>query len=444
MKTVFITSFHVLISRNILQTAVLRKLLEAEAHLVLIVPSGKVSFFQKEFADERISIVGVTVPKKKGEALLTFLSIALVGVENHLIRDLKTEGSYLRYYVAHFVHAVCGRLFFFHRVIRLLARWYLHTDAFDALFTRYTPDLVFATDIFYREDSALITMANARKIPAIGMVRSWDNATTKGVLLCAPEQILVTNQIIKDELVAIHHVQREHIVVTGIPHYDYVLQPPSLSREDFCAKLGLDPKKKIVLFAPGGRILYQHDADFLSVFARLLDTGSFLEPLQFIVRPPPTDTVDTSTVSGDSRFVLDIPGVSITGRKKENEMSKNDQRHLHDSLYHCDVVITPASTMIIDGMVYNHPVVVLGFDPLTNPSDPIAKFSSYVHLRKLLGSGLVTVSRSETDFVRDMNEALDTPDAHRDERDEVMRRYTYRLDGESGKRVAEAVLLALH
>lgn len=443
MKTIVITSFHALISRNILQASVLDRILEAGHRVVLVVPEAKIAFFKEQFADPRVVVHGVSVRKRRLEDLMLLVGFGLVGTENHIVRGWKTEGAYVRYALCHTINKLCSRFFFLQRAVRLFARAYVRSHAYDSLFHTYAPDVVFTTDSFNREDAALLLEAERRGVRTVGMVRSWDNATTKGVLLSVPERVIVTNAVLKDELVTIHHISADIITVSGVPHYDMVRRPPTVTREQFCAELGLDPAKKIILYAPGGSILYKHDALILRTFKQLVDAGRFTFPVQFIIRFPPADSVDTSPVTGDPHFVVDDPGTRVTARKKESEMSRSDQEHLHNSLSHADIVLTLASTMIIDGTVYGKPTVVFGYDPEPNLPDPISKFVEYVHLKKLLGSGLITVSKNDDEFVRDINEYLKNPKMNQDKRDEVVRRYVRALDGQSGNLVAQAVLAML-
>lgn len=443
MKTVFITSFHALISRNILQTRILSDLLEAGLRVVLIVPSAKVSFFKKEFAHPNVCVEGVSVPKKTFEDALAFLSYPLVGVENHVIRGLKTEGSWLRYYFAHALHRLLSPFFFPHRLMRFFARTYLRTDAFNTLFETYKPDLIFTTDSFYREDRALIVEAKARGVKTIGMTRSWDNPTTKGVFLAVPDKIVATNDVVKEELVAIHHVPEETITVTGVPHYDVRPQASEEGRRVFFEELGLDSSKKTVLFAPGGKILYEHDDAILRTLKRLLDKGAFSEDIQFLVRIPPSDRIDTSPVEEDARFIIDDPGTNITGRKKESELSKKDSNRLEHSLLYSDVVLTLVSTMAIDGLVYGKPVIIFAYDAESGLTDPIEKMSKYMHFEKFLGTGQIAISHSETEFVEQMNRYLAHPEEGKEKRDALVRRYTYGLDGKASERVSVLLLREL-
>ena len=442
MKTVFISSFHALISRNILETEILPRI-AAKAKVVLLVPEGKVAYFKEEFGSERVSIEGVSAPKKPGEDEFLLWSMSLVGTENHIVRGWKTEGKRLRYYAAHFIHGAFGSFFPLHRLLRFFATTLFRSNAFDAAFAAHRPDLVFATDSFNREDRLLLIEAKRRGIPTVGMIRSWDNATTKGVFLSVPDRVLVTNEVLGEEMRAIHRVDAGRIEVTGIPHYDPRPAPTPEGKERFCREVGLDPLKKTILLAPGGKILYQHDRELLALLKRLVDTGRFEAPVQFLVRFPPGDTVDTSSIEGDPNFAVDDPGTNVTGRKKESEMSRKDNDRLADSLTYSDVVLTLASTMAIDGMVFGKPVVIFGFDPLPNLPDPMSKFSAYVHLRKFLGSGLITISRSEEELVEHLNTYLKNPAHDKEKREKLLARYAYALDGKSSERVATAVLGAL-
>ncbi len=438
MKTIFITSFHSLISRNILQTEILPILIKSNVRVVLIVPEQKISFYKKHFGNKSIIIKGVSIPKKRFENILYFISLSLVGVNNHIVDDLKTERRYLKYYLAHSVNLL-SRFFFLHKFLRFITKVYLRVDTFDLLFTQYQPNLVFATDIFYREDRALVIEAKRRNISAIGMVRSWDNATTKGVLLSVPNYLITPNNVLKEEMVSIHKVPAQKITITGVPHYD-LIKTDRTTREEFFEHMGLDPKKKTILFAPGGKILYKHDGEILAYLKKCVDSGAFNHPVQFLVRFPPGDTGDTQSVNGDVNFVIDHPGINVSGRKKDSEMTVDENDRLNDSIMYSDVVVTLVSTMVIDGTVFQKPVVVLSFEPKEELVDSIHKFIHVTHFKKLLNSQLVTVSRSSEEFVAHMNEYLDNPEKNKPQRDALIAQYAHVLDGNSARRVTEILL----
>lgn len=443
MKTILITSFHPLISRNILSAGVLKRLLDENIRIVLLVPQKKVQFFREHFIDKAVIIEGCEGLEKIGIRFFELVSLSLVGSENHIVYGWKTDGRYFRYYLAKVLYLLFSRFLFPRKILRWIFQIFYARNFAEDLFQKYNFDLVFATDIFGYEDSATLNTAKRHNVKTIGMVRSWDNATTKGVLLARPEQIIVTNGVLKKELEALHQFEEKSITITGIPHYDQMLDAPKISREDFFQEAGLHPERKTILFAPGGSIIYSHDRELLDLLQKSIEEQHFAHDVQIIVRFPPGDTVDVSTIEDDERFIIDRPGTGTTGKRKENEMSAKDNEHLMHSIHYSDVVVTLASTMIIDGMAMGKPVVVIGFDPQENLSDRISKFMRYPHLKKLLGSGLVTISADAKNFARDINRYINDPSLHIVQRKEIIRRYAYKLDGGAAVRVAEHVLKML-
>ncbi|MDP3956287.1 MAG: CDP-glycerol glycerophosphotransferase family protein [bacterium] len=439
MKTLIITSFHSLVSRNILHTGVLPFLLKRGLRIVLVVQSTKVDYFKEMFSQPEIKVVGVTVPHLRFEKLFTLVSMSIVGVENHKVWELKTQRKYVRFYFAIALNRLSRNAFWLHRLIRILSKSYLRTQVFDEMFSKYEPDLICTTDSFQRADAMLILTAKARGIKTLGMIRSWDNATTKGVLLSIPDRLLVPNPILKHELAELHRIPEEKVVVTGIPHYDAIINSRTLGREEFYTQMGLDPRKKTILFAPGGKILYEHDDAILANLRALKDARVFDKPVQFIVRFPPSDVVDISPVANDPDFIIDKPGVAVTGKRKEAELDRNENEHLNASLTYSDIVITLAPTMIIDAATFDLPTVVWAFDPIKNARDPIEKFARYVHLKKLFAKNVCSLAHSKNHFVELVNGYLKNPSLNKEKRDRIVDEYVYRLDGGSARRVAESI-----
>jgi CDP-glycerol glycerophosphotransferase (TagB/SpsB family) len=319
----------------------------------------------------------------------------------------------------------------------------LRTNVFDNLFSQYKPDLVVATDSFDRGDRLLLLEAERKHIKTLGMIRSWDNTTTKGVFIPTPNHIVVTNEVVGGELTKIHHVSTDRITVIGIPHYDKVKEKRQIAREDVFKEVGLDPNKKTIFFSPGGKILYKHDDEMLAFFKKLLDENKFDMPVQFLVSIQPGDTINTSVIENDERFIVYRFGTNVTGRRKENEIAPDENDRLNDFLYYCDMLVTLVSTMAIDGTVFNKPVIVFAFDPKPGLPDKMAKFGKYKHFEKFLGTGLVTTSYSVNEFVNQVNTFLKNPDINKKEREALLDLYTYKRDGKSSDRFADVILKEL-
>lgn len=442
MKTIFITCFHAHISRNVLQAGVLQRLCTPDVRVVILVPLAKQEYFTNALSNLPVVVEGVSIPEKRFESLIMLFAFGLFNIQNRVVRDWKRKKP-LMYTAAVLINHTLAHIPVTRAWLRACASQYLVTDVLDPLFLKYQPDLVVTTDSFYREDRAISITAKRRGIKTVGCIRSWDNATTKGVFLCSPDMVTVPTQVLKDELIDIHRVPADRITVTGWPHYDSVGSAPHVSRETFYTSLGLDPTRKTILFGPGGEILYQHDRQVLEMLKRLVDANAFAVPVQFLVRFPPGDVLDASPVEEHPHFIIDKPGTNVTGRKKESEITPEDNAHLEDSLYHSDIVLTLVSTLVIDGSVFDKPVVVLGFDVPGATAQSVTSFSVRLHFRKILGSGLLSVPKNEREFVDTMNAYLINPILNSEKRAELVSRYAYALDGRSAERMAEVILSAL-
>jgi len=437
MKTIIISSFHSLISRNILQTDIL-PLLSREYRIVILVFPQKEEYFKKYFESENVIIETVQMKRRLGTDVLKLISTSLVGVKNLYIRGLRSQGKYVLYFFARTIYILFGR-WYWPRL--MLSKWYKKRKSlgmFSEVFKKYSPSLVFVTDIYLYNDRELIKESRLSNIPVVGMVRSWDNVTTKGVLLEEPKHIIVQNDILKKELIYYNRINPENISVIGVPHYDSVNKDRSLPRDEFFDSLNLDAQKKTVLFSPAGKILYKDDGLVLSFLKHTNDRFYFEETMQFLVRFPPFDVADTDSVYNDTNFVIDIPARDVTGRRKENELSPDVADHLNNSLAYSDIVMTYASTMIIDAAVFDKPTIVIAFD-LPGAKDTVKKFATYLHLQKLFKTKLCTIVYSEKELVEAVNMYSKHPEKDYEKRKQIAELYGYKTDGESGKRVAEVV-----
>lgn len=439
MKTVAITCFHAHITRNILQAGVLDRLIDAGVQVVLLVPSKKVEYFNEVFARESVIIEGVDIPKKSLESMVMLFGFGLFNIQNRVVREWK-EKKWFMYAASVLINNTLAHFPILRVWLRALASEYLVTDVLDPIFKKYTPGVVVTTDSFYREDRAICITAKKRDLRTIGMIRSWDNATTKGVFLCSPHRITVPNQVLKEELMSIHRVDGDIVTVTGWPHYDSAKNGPYVSKEEFYSSMGLDPERKTILYGPGGNILYKHDPEVFAMLKRLVDSGAFSSPVQFLVRFPPGDDLDASIIEGHPNFIIDRPGTNITGRKKESEITTKDQEHLENTLHHSDLVLTLISTLVIDGAVFGKPSVIISFDVPGATKQSVSTFSVRLHFRKLLASGLVTAPKNEDELVESVNAYLSDPNFRKEEREELVSRYTYKVDGKSAERVANVIL----
>lgn len=440
MKTIFITSFHVLISRNILSTGLL-DMLAKEYRIVLCVPREKLDYFRKEFDGENIFFEGIDTTLYPRDLFFRKLALALTKTKALYIKKRSQffyDGRLFSFLGAVIPAYLCGNSRLCLYVLRTLDAFFEKHKTFGALFQKYAPALVFSTDVQNDLDVRLLQEARRARIRSVGMIRSWDNLSSKGVLRIRPDYLVVHNEIIRREAVFQNNFPEDKISVVGIPHYDnYISSPPKESRDDFFRRFGLDIQKKLIVYAPiGNRYIRDNKTDLLA-----LETLSAIDA-NILVRLPPTDRVNFEGFKSRKAYIaFDQPGTDAgaSGRKL-NEVSRDDDESLRATLTYADVVVTGPSTISIDACVFDIPIVIIGFD--NEPRvywDSLLRYYDYDYYRSVVESRGVTIVKNPQELLSVVREYLHNPSRDRAGRERVRKEQCYLLDGQSTERLGRVL-----
>lgn len=441
MKTVFITCFTGLIGRNILASDAFDRLkARSDLRLVIIAPESRAQILRREFGGERVAIEAVSTPPPAGrDRVWWVLATHLLPSGSREVQrrvKLARDRNYLDYVISRLI-GFFGAFRFVRRLFRRLAASFIATSEFEALFLHYRPDLVFATDVYTPYDVKLMRLAEKLGIPAVGMVRSWDNVTSKTFLVMQPEHMVAPTNLIRDELIRYGDVSPNRVLVSGIPHYERYLAEPRTPREVFFTKLGLDPRQKLILFTPPSEGYLRHDPVAPVVLRALEPLG-----VQVLVRFSLVGKVDLGDYRPPKHVVFDRPENSPDFL--EVHMNRAADQHLADSLYHADLVITWASTVIVDAVLFGKPVILVGFDAALRPyGESIQQYYDYDHQRRIIEMKGVRFARSAEELVGHVRAYLADPTLDLAMRQETRAEYCGKLDGHSGERLAQFLLARL-
>ncbi|RJQ36808.1 hypothetical protein C4552_02865 [Candidatus Parcubacteria bacterium] len=428
------TSFHVLISRNIISSPLLDALLaDGATRVVLLVPVEKQLFFLSEFLRPGLIIHPVAFASTRFEAALRYLALAATDTHSLAIKrktELGGRGALLV--------RLIGNRRWAQALIRQVSRWLAPREPFGAIVRAYRPDAVFATDVQQDADARLIEAARDAGVPTIGMVRSWDNLTAKGLVRTIPDTLVVNNELVAEEAARYHGIPRGALQVIGIPHYDRYGGAPPHARADFAARLGLRPDERFVLYAPtGDRYLGQNDLDgfVIRLLADALPAG-----WRIVVRLPPSDSM---------RIAADLPPAALVHRPgrqlgtgkgfKHNELTLEDDEVLRDSLAFAEVVVGGPSTILIDAAVYDTPAIAIAFDPTPNRPyyESIRRYYDYDHFASLRAAGGIRFAESPEELRKWIGRYCSDPELDRAGRARIVTQEAWRLDGGASARLAK-------
>ncbi len=436
-KTIFITSCHPLISRNIISTGILDLLLKNNSRVVLIVPIQKVDFFTKAFGREGVYVEGVNIKSSKREGFLKYLSLASLNTNTLNIKrktEMKGSGSFAKFLLSNFIS---------HFIIRKIEKYSYNNNLFGNLFKKYNPNSVFVTDIQNEIDISLLIEAQSNKIYTLGMVRSWDNLTSKGLIRVIPDRLIVWNEIVRDEAIRFHDIKKDNIVIVGIPHYDDYKKYDYSNKKTFFERIGADINKKIALVIPiGDRYLRDNtvDRDIVAILDKHLPQN-----FQILVRMPPGDYV-RELENKPNQFnrikVIYDRSYMATDNIKTTEIRKDDDIHLGQTLFWSDLVISGPSTVVIDSVYMNKPTILFGFDGYEKRDyyDSIRRYYDYDNFVPIIKSEGARYTVTIDDFVESVKKYIENPILDDDKRKDLVKKEVSVLDGNSTNKLFKVLI----
>jgi hypothetical protein len=318
------------------------------------------------------------------------------------------------------------------------------TRTFITLLRDLQPAVVFnGSHIHSPASSRPLAAARRLGIPTAGFIFSWDNLTSRGRIKDHYDYFLVWHRRMRDELLAYYpHISQDRVLVTGTPQFDFHFKPElALDRAEICRRIGLDPARPFILYTTGVSAHFPQEHRTVEAVARFIQR----------ITPAPQLVVRTY-IKGTSEEMnslarKNLPNVvfpPVMWKKDALTPMYEDIPMYNSLLRHCSLGINVASTVSLELMIYNKPIINLGFDPPGSHLDEWNRFERHLrldHYRPVAESGAVMVAKSTEDMEQMIQDALSNPGRQADARQCFLREtFGDTLDGNCARRVAEALL----
>ena len=317
---------------------------------------------------------------------------------------------------------------------------------FDKLFSELKPDLIFNTSHIHGEAADLpMRVAQKLNIPTAVFVFSWDNLTSRSRILVPYDFYIVWHQKMKDKLLDIYpELDSNKVYVTGTPQFDFHFKPEFyLSREELLTRFGGDPTRPYILYTTGMASDMPGEHLHIRSVINLIQEIKFAHQPQLIVRTYIKGTSDETKAIAKEK----IPGVifpQILWDKRWFVPYIEDLHNYSSLLRHTILGINAASTVSLELMMHDKPVINIAFDPpgcdLPNPLR-WARWYSFEHYRPVAESGSVMIARSVKDLAKMIDRGLTNPLEQSEARRQfIQSMFNGTLDGLAGRRVAERLV----
>jgi hypothetical protein len=300
-------------------------------------------------------------------------------------------------------------------------------------------------ETFY--DVPWLLAAGLLGIPRAVWIRSWDNITSKVGVLPDAETFIVWSELMARELRQYfpEYADRKVITIGALQFDGHRDSANIMTRHEFCGPMGLSPKKPIVLYCTGGPHILVNEHLVIQDLQKIASEMPKSTRPQILVRLHPYSW------NTDLRAYENLRQVCVWPRQKDAATMAggsttgliDDYKVMLSSFYHQAVNVNVASTVTLDSVVLDKPVINIAYDgpQKLHPSICARRVYRYDHYRHVVNSGAVSLAHSFDGLRRSLEQALIRPDLQHQQRQELVRLECGEVDGRAGERLADAIAI---
>ncbi|NRS89407.1 CDP-glycerol glycerophosphotransferase (TagB/SpsB family) [Flavobacterium sp. 7E] len=286
------------------------------------------------------------------------------------------------------------------------------------------------------------------KIAVSSFIFSWDNLSSKGRMLGTFDSFLVWSDLMKKELLYFYpKVKASKVKVVGTPQFEpYIMDKYQMDKEIFYTNFNLNKSKKIICYSCADSSIGANDALVIRSIIMAIRENNMNTTCQLLVR--------TSPAEGPARFdvlknefpeiIWNYPKWVLTRENHAESWSQRipsdqDIKDLRAILQYADLNVNMCSTMSLDFMLFDKPVINTVFGNDENGLYDDQRFLNYDHYKKVIDSGAVTIATTKEELIAQINEALDKSSLRSQQRKNLVKlQISHDLKGTS-KRIAQTL-----
>jgi hypothetical protein len=304
------------------------------------------------------------------------------------------------------------------------------------------PDAVFCLTPFLADEEMTVRVCASRGIPTCTSILSFDNLTTRSWIPIVFDQYMVWNSHNEQQLRRGYpEAGARPVAVVGSPQFDFYWDPTYIWEDrHWRNKLALPADRPIILFGGGYFSCAPHEPQFLQQLDDAIERGEIVREAIILFRRHPVDPITRwEPVLRKAKYIVhDDPwalGEKVLGH---TNIKREDIQKLASTLYHCKVHVNVASTLSIDGAIFDRQQVGPAYDESPGRKYHRAAYECYMqeHFAPIAHSGGVDIVRSSQELIAQVQAGLTDSANGREGRKRLLREICTFDDGKSTGRVA--------
>ena len=322
------------------------------------------------------------------------------------------------------------------------------TVGYRELLIRENFDLLFFTHQRPPFIAPLVYQAEKLNVKTASFIFSWDNLASKGRMAANFNYYLVWSDLMKSELQQFYSaVKSENIEVVGTPQFEpYVLDHYKVSREEFISRFQLNSNFKTICFSCGDIATSKNDELYIEIIANAIKEGE-IKKVNLIIRTSPAeDPIRFSEYVEKFPFIKwNYPKWNLSRENHQESWSQRipsieDVKDLRSLLEYSDVNINMLSTMSLDFIQFDKPVINTVFGNSKNGLYDDQRFLNYAHIENVVNSKATKIVKSKEELVDAINLYLENHKLDSENRKQLLQLQVSKPLQRTGKRIAETLL----
>ena len=289
------------------------------------------------------------------------------------------------------------------------------TQKYKSLLKQSKTEILFFTHQRPPFIAPIIEAARQCGIKTSAFIFSWDNLVSKGRMAGNFDAYIVWSNLMKDEMLHFYpSVKPEQVHIGGTPQFEpYVMDIYITPANEFFNRFELDKNKPTLCFSCGDISTSKNDELYITEILNAILNNEISQSVNFIVRTSPAEAPERFlALAQQFPFVKWNFPKWIYAREGHPESwtqripTSEDVKNLRAILEYCDVNINMCSTMSLDFMQFDKPVINPVFGTDTNGLYNDQRFLKYAHYERVVNSGAVTIAKNRQELINAINVAL--------------------------------------
>ena len=475
-KTIFISAYRNVSVRYILYSKIFPTLRKQGYRIIIFLKDNDLGHYREQLGEENVIFEPVLFDQAYTQLRTGRLQSLLLLVRRCMSGSSKdfentTDHAYfylqeqelstsfkgaIRFQLIKFIAEAGRRIPLLRKAVLTLESFFFPGEMYDNFFHKYHPQMLITSSIGYMIDPYFMRAAKRHDCKVISIIHSWDNTSTKDYRGADPDHVIVWNEIMKREVNVFHDIPEKRISLGGIAHWDFYFDGSykPTSKQEFLQLHGFPKDRKILFYGTSAFVNFPRTFDAVEKLLNQIQSNCFEEPVQLLVRLHPAylhkkkhkkfQVVEEyrSRMESLKKKYGDLVTFNLPMMKLLNDdivMPVEDMHHLADILHHSDILLTEYSTLMIEGSIFDLPIINIAMFNYRNTDKPAAYFETYSHIKRVLKTGACKNAYSINQLLEYINRFLKNPTLEKDQRQDLVDQEITTNKGVAGEAVGNYI-----